>query len=156
MNAILSIEIDDEQVKYTRDPPKSLSQGLFYGAEIWGVSDPRVDILIQRKSYMDNAFWKYSFLARQNVKLYFYQPVQSIFMFFNIGERLKVQLGQQAPTVYDNYDYNMFTMPEFQLTAYPEGNNRKSELFLMDIGKGDRNSVSSVLAAAAQLNQLSS
>lgn len=156
MNAILSIEIDDEQVRHTKHPPKSLSQGLFYEAEIWGVADPRVDILIQRKSYMDNAFWKYSFLARQNIKLHFYQPVQSIFMFFNIGESLKVQLGHQAPTVYDNYEYNMFTMPEFQLTVHPRANKKKFELFLMDIGKGDRNSVTSVLAAAAQLNQLSS
>ncbi|UAY56021.1 hypothetical protein [Arachidicoccus terrestris] len=156
MNAILHIEIEDQQVKYTNTPPKSLSQGLFHLADIWAVSDPRVDILIQRKSYMDNAFWKYSFVAHQNVKLYFYQPVQSIFMFFNIGKRLKVQLGHQAPTVYNNYEYNMFTMPEFRLTAYPAAGKNKFELFLMDIGKGDRNSVTSVLAAAAQLNQLSS
>lgn len=153
MNAILDIEIDDQKVKYLKTPPKILSNNLFHSAEMWGVSDSRVDILVQRRAALDNAFWKYSFLVHQKVKLHFHQPVQSMFMFFNLGVELKMKLGNQDPVLFRCAEGNLFYMPEFLMTAYPDPNKKRFELFLMDVGKGDNHSVMRVLSEVAMLNE---
>ena len=153
IRTVLHIEIDDQPVKYTKTPPKRLAKGLFNGADIWAVSDPRVEILVQVKQLQNNSLWKYTFLPKQNVKLSFFQQIQSIYFLYNQGERLKIQLGSQAPVIYDQNQYNLFTMPKFHLMAYPEAGKRKFDLFLIDIGNGDPNCLRKVLADVNMLNK---
>lgn len=136
MNAKLNIEMDGQAVKYSPTPPKRLSKKLFHLGDVWGIEDPRADVMVQRSATTRNVVWEYSFFVKQRVKLHFCQTDNSIVMLFNFGAPVKLQMGSLAPEYFDTHQYNLYSMPGFELTVFPEPNQKKFELFVIEVGNG--------------------
>jgi len=148
MQETLHIEMDGQKVKYMTTPPKSLSGNFLQNADIWGVTDPRADILVQRSFIGKYSFWRYLFFVKRPTTLYFHQPVERMFLFLNMGADIQMQFHEQPPVLFKKDENNMYYLSEFKLKAFPKPNNKKFDLILIEMGNGDPQQMQEVLLRA--------
>lgn len=138
MQQNLRISIDDKLVNNKETVPECFAESLFaYESAVkWGVTDERVDLLIQTVDLSDYSFWKYDMLAYSPCKLYFEVPMKQMVVLFNMGEDISVQVGSQPVVLLKTNEHKMFHVPKFEMSLYPNDSKNKYELILIDAGDG--------------------
>ncbi|MGF7232588.1 hypothetical protein [Arachidicoccus sp.] len=134
MKLQMEILLDDQAVDSISAIPASLEKHFWpYLHSYFSYEDPRVDILFQHASIGDFGYLVIHFYVRKKVKITFRQGSPMMFLLTNLGPSLKCDVGDMPNQEFSNSCFNIFHLPNFSISLYPEANEKHYELMLLEI-----------------------
>ncbi len=133
MKQTLKISLNNEEGECCSVVPSSLSKHIWPGAHYYGLEDSRIDVFCQQMRTERFSLQMILLNVREKLKVTIRQEMPMTFLMTNNGPDIRCAVGEMQCQNFGNNCFNVFYLPSFSVTLYPNPSKEHYELFLIEI-----------------------